>query len=103
MGLDELRRSLSKERFAAALQALIPEVTAGDLAPAHSGIRAQAINADGTLVTDFLIRRTERMIHVLNAPSPGATSCLSIAETIIAEAGEELEKCAGIQEQPAGM
>ena len=54
-----------------------------DLIPRVSGIRAQAVKRDGTLVDDFVIERKDNMVHVLNAPSPAATSALSIAKEII--------------------
>lgn len=51
----------------------------------EAGIRAQAVRRDGTLVHDFLLKTTERSIHVLNAPSPAATSALPIGETLAAQ------------------
>jgi (S)-2-hydroxyglutarate dehydrogenase len=81
-GIDELRRSFSKQRFAASAARLIPAVTADDLAPATSGIRAQAVRPDGSLVDDFLIVRRGRTLHVLNAPSPAATSSLEIGRYV---------------------
>jgi L-2-hydroxyglutarate oxidase LhgO len=63
----------------------LPDLALDDLLPGPTGIRAQAVRADGTLVDDFLIRGTRRIVHVLNAPSPGATSSLAIGEVIAAE------------------
>jgi L-2-hydroxyglutarate oxidase len=83
-GLDEMTRSLSKRRFAAAVQRLVPEVARADLAPAPSGVRAQAIGAGGELVDDFAIHSVGRAVHVLNAPSPAATASLEIGATIAA-------------------
>lgn len=80
--VDEVRRSLSKQRFAASAARLIPAVTADDLVPATSGIRAQAVRPDGSLVDDFLIVRRARTLHVLNAPSPAATSSLEIGSYV---------------------
>jgi L-2-hydroxyglutarate oxidase len=56
-----------------------------DLLPHEAGIRAQAIKRDGTLIHDFLFAKTDRMLHVCNAPSPAATSALPIADTILAK------------------
>ncbi|GIH10844.1 hydroxyglutarate oxidase [Rhizocola hellebori] len=84
-GLDEMRRSLSPKRFAASLARLVPEVTLADLTPSGAGVRAQAIRPDGSLVDDFLIVRHGRQVHVLNAPSPAATSSLEIAKHIVAQ------------------
>ena len=83
-GAAELWRSISKSAFLKSLQRLVPEVRYDDLAPAPAGVRAQALNSDGTLVDDFIIQTDRRIVHVLNAPSPAATSALSIGETIVA-------------------
>jgi L-2-hydroxyglutarate oxidase len=61
---------------------LIPEIQAGDLQPGGAGVRAQALEANGFLVDDFRIREAERMVHVLNAPSPAATASISIGQTV---------------------
>jgi len=82
MGLGELWRSWNKGAFVRALQALMPEIAAADLAPGGAGVRAQALDPDGKLVDDFRIVEAERQIHVLNAPSPAATASISIGETI---------------------
>ncbi len=81
----EVRRSLSRRRFAASLAQLVPEVSEQDIVRAGAGVRAQAIARDGSLVDDFLILRARRQVHVLNAPSPAATSSLEIARHIVAE------------------
>ena len=81
-GLGEMYRSLSREAFVKALQKLIPELRIQDVRPAGSGVRAQAVAPDGTLVDDFRIVETERMVHVLNVPSPGATASISIGKSI---------------------
>lgn len=83
-GLTEVRRSLSRRLFADALARLVPDVTAADLVPAPAGVRAQAVAPDGSLVDDFLIVTADRQTHVLNAPSPAATSSLEIARHIVA-------------------
>jgi L-2-hydroxyglutarate oxidase len=78
----EFWRSLSKNAFVSALQRLLPELKPEDLRPGGSGVRAQAVDTNGNLLDDFHVIRAERMIHVLNAPSPAATSSLSIGKTI---------------------
>jgi L-2-hydroxyglutarate oxidase len=83
-GLGEVRRSLSRRRFVASLARLVPAVTPDDVVPAGAGVRAQAIRPDGSLVDDFLIVRNDWQVHVLNAPSPAATSSLEIAKHIVA-------------------
>lgn len=81
-GLGEYYRSYSKAAFTKALQQLVPGVTKDDLEPAGSGVRAQACSHDGGLIDDFYIKEDTGCIHVLNAPSPAATSSLSIGQTI---------------------
>jgi L-2-hydroxyglutarate oxidase len=81
-GLHELYRSLSKAEFVKSLQKLIPEITAKDLVVSSAGVRAQALNPDGSLVDDFMIKYHGRTIHVCNAPSPAATASLEIGEYI---------------------
>lgn len=83
-GLGELYRSYSKGAFTRALQELVPEVKESDLEPAGAGVRAQACDREGGLIDDFVIREDEGSIHVLNAPSPAATSGLSIGTTVAA-------------------
>lgn len=81
-GMGEVLRSLSKRAFVRALQKLLPELTINDIHRGGAGVRAQALDPTGKLVDDFRIVTTDRMIHVLNAPSPAATASLSIAEHI---------------------
>ena len=81
-GLGEMRRSYSKGIFIRDLQRLLPEIREGDLAPGGSGVRAQAVDRNGALLDDFSIIRGREAVHVLNAPSPGATSSLAIGEHI---------------------
>ncbi|MGH7930141.1 MAG: L-2-hydroxyglutarate oxidase [Candidatus Binatia bacterium] len=81
-GFGELYRSLSKAAFVRALQKLLPEITESDLVPGGSGVRAQAVSASGALVDDFVIKQSRNAIHVLNAPSPGATASLAIGQNI---------------------
>lgn len=81
-GLGEFYRSYSKAAFTRALQKLIPEIEKKDLIVGGSGVRAQACDRKGGLIDDFLIHQTERTINVLNAPSPAATSALSIGDSV---------------------
>ena len=85
-GLHEMHGSLSKQAFTAAARRYVPELTAADLVPAHAGVRAQALDVDGSLVEDFRISRTGAVVAVRNAPSPAATSALAIAEHIVERA-----------------
>lgn len=82
MGFAEFYRSFSKKAFANALQKLIPEIQIDDIAKGGAGVRAQALEPSGKLVDDFRIVEADKMIHVLNAPSPAATASLSIGDTI---------------------
>ncbi|MFI5842293.1 L-2-hydroxyglutarate oxidase [Catenuloplanes sp. NPDC051500] len=84
-GLTEVRRSLSKPLFARSLARLVPEITEADLVPSEAGVRAQAILPSGELVDDFLIESRGGQVHVLNAPSPAATSSLEIAKHIVSQ------------------
>jgi L-2-hydroxyglutarate oxidase LhgO len=85
-GLAEQWRSLSVAAFARACAKLVPEITAGDLSKGGAGVRAQALARNGELVDDFAFVEAERMVHVLNAPSPAATASLAIGEEIAARA-----------------
>lgn len=82
MGWEEFKRSFSKKLFVKSLQKLIPELTEDDIVPGGAGVRAQALDRNGKLLDDFRIIQTDKMIHVLNAPSPAATASLSIGNTI---------------------
>ena len=82
-GVDEMKRSLSKDLFVKSLKELIPEIKKEDVEKGGSGVRAQACDKDGNLIDDFLITKNNNIINVINAPSPAATSCLSIADEII--------------------
>lgn len=81
-GLGEMARSFSKAAFSEALRKLVPEIRVSDLAPGGAGVRAQACDASGALLDDFLIRELPGQVHVLNAPSPAATSSLAIGEAV---------------------
>ena len=84
-GIHEVLRSCSKDLFHKALQKLIPSIERDDLIPGGSGVRAQALKKDGTLLDDFLVVRDGRSFHVLNAPSPAATSSLAIADHLLSQ------------------
>jgi L-2-hydroxyglutarate oxidase len=82
VGATEVRRSLRRRALARALRRLVPELRVEDLVPAPAGVRAQAVDRDGRLLDDFVIRESARSVHVLNAPSPAATASLVIGATI---------------------
>ena len=82
-GLAEFRRSLRKREFVRSCQRLVPEVRMEDMTPGGSGVRAQAVGADGALVDDFRFVERERFLHVLNVPSPAATASLPIGREIL--------------------
>ncbi len=81
-GLSELYRSCRKAAFVRALQRLVPEIRAADLAPGGSGVRAQALSRDGSLLDDFDLLPQPRALHVRNVPSPAATASLEIGRVI---------------------
>ncbi len=81
-GFGEFYRSFSKPAFTHALQKLLPEIQASDLVKGGAGVRAQACDRQGGLIDDFYIKELPGQIHVLNAPSPAATSSLAIGNTI---------------------
>lgn len=85
IGLGEFYRSYRKKAFVKALQKLLPEIRETDLEKGGAGVRAQAVGRDGRLIDDFIIDTKGKIINVLNAPSPAATSSLSIGETIADE------------------
>ena len=85
-GLTEIRHASSKRAFVSDLRRFVPELGIDDVLPGPSGIRAQALDRDGRLVDDFVVHRTERALHVRNAPSPAATSSLALAKLVADEA-----------------
>ncbi len=93
-GLNEFHRSFSKPAFVRALQRLLPDLRPEDLIPGGSGVRAQALRRDGTLVDDFQFVPNGRMLHILNVPSPAATASLVIGRAIVntAEQGWPLRR-----------
>jgi len=84
-GVAELLRATSKRVFLADARRLVPALELDDLLPSPAGVRAQAVDRAGKLVDDFLVLPGERSLHVLNAPSPAATSCLPIGEHLAAQ------------------
>lgn len=92
MGIGEFYRSFSKKAFVKALQKIIPEIQEGDIEAGGAGVRAQALEPDGKLVDDFRIVEANKMVHVLNAPSPAATASLSIGRTIADLVKKKFEK-----------
>jgi len=90
-GCGEMWRSFSKRAFVKALQRLVPEIRSEHLQAAPAGVRAQAVKTDGSMVDDFLILESERVINVNNAPSPAATASLNIGKLIV----DKLEKHVG--------
>lgn len=85
-GAGEMYRDLVREAYVKALQRYIPALTADDTLPGPSGVRAQAMAADGSMVDDFVIDGSDGVVHVRNAPSPAATSSLAIGDYIANEA-----------------
>jgi L-2-hydroxyglutarate oxidase len=90
-GLGEVWRSFSKRSFARSLQKLVPDVRTEDLSTGGSGVRAQAMNADGSLVDDFRILPHGHTLHVLNTPSPAATASLAIGDYVAERVVERLD------------
>ena len=81
-GFMEMNRSIRKGLFVRDLQKMIPEIKPSDLGGGGSGVCAQAVDGAGRLLDDLVIEYTEGSVHVLNAPSPGATSSLVIGKRI---------------------
>jgi L-2-hydroxyglutarate oxidase LhgO len=89
-GAGEMWRSWSKAAFVKALQRLVPEITSDQLVPGRTGVRAQAISPEGTIVDDFVIEAHSRIVNVLNAPSPAATSSLNVGKLVVDKLAEQL-------------
>ena len=85
-GATEMRYAVSRGRLARAAARYVPALDSRDVEPAFAGVRAQALARDGRLVDDFVFSRSERALHVRNAPSPAATSALAIARMVADEA-----------------
>jgi L-2-hydroxyglutarate oxidase LhgO len=88
VGAFEMYRSASKAAFVRSLQKLVPDIAAGDLDRGGAGVRAQAVAPDGSLVDDFRISVTAGAVHVVNAPSPGATASLAIGRHVAGVAAD---------------
>ena len=86
-GIEEYRRAFSKKLFVKELQRMMPSIAEEDVIPTRSGVRAQAVGAQGQMIDDFKIIRSKGVTHVINAPSPAATACMAIADEIIADLG----------------
>ena len=86
-GAREIAHALSRRLLVREAARFVPEIGTADVRPGPAGVRAQAVGRDGTLVDDFLLARTGRAVHVLNAPSPAATASLAIGELIASELG----------------
>ncbi len=89
-GVREVIRSLCRRCLVNALRTFLPEVTVRDIRPDRAGVRAQAVDRSGRLIDDFVIVRSPRMVHVVNAPSPAATACLAIGQWIAERITREL-------------
>jgi L-2-hydroxyglutarate oxidase LhgO len=94
-GVEEQYRAWMKSAFTKALQRLVPELTESDLAPGGSGVRAQAVDANGNLVDDFHFVHSGRMIHVCNVPSPAATASLEVGKEIVEMMAERFDLTSG--------
>ncbi len=90
-GMGEVWRSWNKSAFVNALRRLMPELRMSDVARGGAGVRAQALEPDGKLADDFRIKEAQRMVHVLNAPSPAATASISIGEAIAERAAKSFD------------
>jgi L-2-hydroxyglutarate oxidase len=87
MCFSEIQRSISRHQFANSLRRLVPDLRDEDLGPGGSGVRAQAMTANGKLVQDFAFVQSPRSLHVVNAPSPAATASLAIADEVVRMVG----------------
>jgi L-2-hydroxyglutarate oxidase LhgO len=90
-GMGELYRDIVPSAYVAALQRYIPELTVSDTLPGPSGVRAQAMRSDGTMLDDFAFEESDGVLHVRNAPSPAATSSLAIAAYVADDADRRFE------------
>jgi L-2-hydroxyglutarate oxidase LhgO len=88
-GLGEMTDSLVKRRYLAHVRRYLPDMRPGDMVRSTAGVRAQAVRRDGSLVDDFVLHSTDRVMLVRNAPSPAATSSLAIAEHLVSALNTE--------------
>ncbi len=91
-GMDEMVRSFSKRAFLQSIQQLVPQLKSSDIQRSRTGVRAQALDKDGNMVDDYAVMHQDKMIHLLNSPSPAATSCLSIGDYIARLYEERIKK-----------
>jgi L-2-hydroxyglutarate oxidase LhgO len=89
-GATEMIRSRSRALYARSAQALVPAIRPEHLVPGGAGIRAQAVSSDGALLDDFVIEEAGSTVHVLNAPSPGATASMAIGSHVAGIAARHL-------------
>ncbi len=97
-GLREVGVAFSRRALVAEAATYVPELSLGDVLPGPCGVRAQAVSRDGKLIDDFVFSETERALHVRNAPSPGATSSLAIAQLV----ADRAERAFGLETKPRG-
>ena len=90
-GINEYKRAFSKRLFLRDLQRLIPTLSMKDIIVGKSGVRAMALASNGEVIDDFKIVMNKQNIHVVNAPSPAATACMSIADKIVLTAIKEFK------------
>lgn len=90
-GMGEFYRSCSKSAFLAAVQQLVPEIQLNDLRPSPAGVRAQAVSRSGVLLDDFVWLETNRVLNVINAPSPAATASFAIGQQIVERLSSHLK------------
>jgi (S)-2-hydroxyglutarate dehydrogenase len=91
MGFEEMWRSFSKPAFVRALQRLIPEIRSDQLEWAPAGVRAQAVTPEGTIIDDWIIEETDRVVNIENAPSPAATAALNIGRLVVERVAPRFE------------
>ena len=87
-GINEYRRAFSKYLFLKEIRKMIPTLNMDDIVQQRSGVRAMALAKNGEVIDDFLIVKSKKNIHILNAPSPAATACISIAKKIMIDASD---------------
>lgn len=90
IGAGEMWRSISKAAFVKALQRLMPKIRSENIIPARAGVRAQAVAIDGSIIDDFVIQGSGRIVNVNNAPSPAATSAFNIGNIIVDKLAEQM-------------
>lgn len=90
-GWEEMRRSVSKQAFHKAVQRLVPDIRKGDMVPGRSGVRAQCVASNGTMIYDYLVLEDTHLINLVNAPSPAATSALAIGAFLTDKAAARLD------------